>query len=254
MGTPDRDFRLTGPGAGTVLVYPMLRWCGLNISVVGLYNPPPAMHTLTEYRAFQTAYDYFNAELFEDQLPAVLVTLQRKGRTRGYFSPNKFQSRTGKITTDELALNPDQFVGRTDEGILSTLVHEMAHVWQQALGKPGRGRYHNKQWATKMKEVGLYPSTTGEVGGKETGERVSHYIISDGPFQTVCKALLATGFQLGWQSRTANRKQKKKKQTRSKFTCPDCGQNAWAKPNALLNCGDCYEQEKETIPMLADSV
>jgi hypothetical protein len=29
-------------------------------------------------------------------------------------------------------LNPDAFVDRTDEYILSILVHEMAHVWQHA--------------------------------------------------------------------------------------------------------------------------
>lgn len=27
--------------------------------------------------------------------------------------------------------------------------------------------------------------------------------------------------------------------TRTKFTCPTCGLNAWAKPSASLVCGDC---------------
>ncbi len=27
--------------------------------------------------------------------------------------------------------------------------------------------------------------------------------------------------------------------TRTKFTCPECGLNAWAKPTASLICGDC---------------
>jgi len=29
-------------------------------------------------------------------------------------------------------MNPDSFTGRTDEEILSTPAHEMAHVWQQS--------------------------------------------------------------------------------------------------------------------------
>jgi predicted SprT family Zn-dependent metalloprotease len=28
-------------------------------------------------------------------------------------------------------MNPDSFTGRTDDAIMSTLAHEMAHVWQQ---------------------------------------------------------------------------------------------------------------------------
>jgi hypothetical protein len=28
---------------------------------------------------------------------------------------------------------------------------------------------HHRQWAERMKEIGLHPSTSGEPGGKETG-------------------------------------------------------------------------------------
>jgi len=30
----------------------------------------------------------------------------------------------------------------------------MVHDWQKEFGKPGRGRYHNREWAEKMKEIG----------------------------------------------------------------------------------------------------
>ena len=80
-------------------------------------------------------------------------------------------------------MNPVYFKGRSVEEILSTLVHEQVHVWQSAFGKPGRRRYHNHEWAQKMKKVGFHPSDTGQPGGKETGERVSHYVIAGGPFQ-----------------------------------------------------------------------
>lgn len=40
--------------------------------------------------------------------------------------------------THEIALNPDHFAGRSDEDILSTLVHEMVYAWQRAFGKPSR--------------------------------------------------------------------------------------------------------------------
>jgi len=92
--------------------------------------------TPAAYRAFQEAYDFFNAELFGGSLPHVLVTLQRHAKARAYFSPERFTGRTDDAAAHELAMNPDSFNGRSDELILSTLAHEMAHVWQQSHGTP----------------------------------------------------------------------------------------------------------------------
>src|SRR3989442_2485661 len=33
-----------------------------------------------------------------------------------------------------------------------------------------------------------------------------------------------------------------RKPDRMKFTCPLCGQNAWAKPDAQVLCGACYDE------------
>jgi hypothetical protein len=76
--------------------------------------------TISEYRGFQQAYDFFNAELFDGALPNQLVTLQRHANSRGYFSPDSFRARDNEDTVHELALNPDTFDGRTDEEIIST--------------------------------------------------------------------------------------------------------------------------------------
>lgn len=140
---------------------------------------------------------HFRRDLFDGELPDVKVTLQRKRGMHGFFWPEKFQNRRGRGNRDELALNSDLFRGRSDKEILSTLVHEMVHVWQYRNGTPGRRGYHNREWARKMKEVGLQPSTTGKRGGMETGEAVTHYIIPDGPFDRACRKLFSAGFRLG---------------------------------------------------------
>jgi hypothetical protein len=158
--------------------------------------------TKREYEGFQKAYDFFNRHLFGRCLPPVLMTFQRKGGTRGYFAPDRFVGRIEKTAAHELALNPDTFENRTDEEILSTLAHEMAHVWQQTFGKPSRRCYHNRQWAAKMKEIGLQPSDTGAPGGKETGQLVTHYIVPNGRFSNAYARLESEGFRLHWQSRT----------------------------------------------------
>ena len=202
--------------------------------------------TQAEYESFQRAYDFFNKELFGGALPPVLVTLQRKARSRGYFSAERFAGRSSRETAHELALNPDHF-GRTDEEILSTLVHEMCHVWQETLGKAPRKSYHDREWAAKMKEVGLFPSHTGEPGGKETGQRVTHYIIADGAFAASFARLRSAGFALRWQSRVDEGGQRKKAASKTKYTCPNCGRNAWAKPDSELICGGCYDKGEGEI-------
>ena len=206
--------------------------------------------TLTEYQGFQRAYDFFNRELFEGSLPQVLVTLQRHANTRGSFSPERFAGRIDKSAVHELALNPGSFTGRTDEMILSTLAHEMAHVWQQTHGKPPRRSYHDRQWAAKMREIGLQPSSTGEPGGKETGQSVTHYIIPGGCYAQAYAKLAVTGFQLHWQSIPATKQGSAKKTSKTKFTCPECGLNAWAKPDARLICGECYNDGQGHICFL----
>jgi len=137
--------------------------------------------------------------------------------------------------------------------ILSTLAHEMANVWQQTHGKAPRRGYHDRQWAGKMREIGLQPTSIGEEGGKETGQSVTHYIIPEGRYAKAYAKLADSSFQLHWQSIPANEQGKAKKSSKMKFTCPGCGLNAWAKPDALLICGECYDEgEGDICFMLAE--
>lgn len=153
------------------------------------------------YPEFEMAYEHFNAALFEGKLPAVLITLQRKNRTEGYWAANRFAAKNGE-RAGELAINPRYLAVRSVEEILSVLVHEQTHVWQSYHGKPGRRGYHNREWAEKMKSIGLYPSSTDQVGGDETGEKMGHYIVEDGPFTKAAKVLIEEkGFGISWYDR-----------------------------------------------------
>ncbi|MEM9090715.1 MAG: SprT-like domain-containing protein [Cyanobacteria bacterium P01_F01_bin.53] len=197
------------------------------------------------YQAFNTAYEHFNTSLFGGQLPPCLITFQRTNRAYGYFAPQRFGSREGENVIDEIALNPNHFKSRTVVDVLSTLVHEMVHLWHEHFGlKPPRRCYHNKEWAAKMKSVGLIPSRTGKPGGKETGQRVTHYIEEGGVFDVAVNVLLKEGFTLPyvdlWTEKTKAIR-KKKAASKTKYCCPRCGLNAWAKPEVKLACGECME-------------
>lgn len=208
-----------------------------------MLQPRKRQITSEEYAGFDGAYDWFNQQLFGGMLPACLITLQRKAKSYGYFANDRFgHRRDQEASTDELALNPDTFAGRSDKEVLSTLVHEMCHCWQQHVGKPSRTGYHNRQWAAKMIEVGLMPSDTGEPDGKQTGQHMTHYIIKGGAFDRAAEELLATRFRLNWQSAAWGARPSLKGKNKVKYTCPSCGQNAWAKPDAQLVCGECMEE------------
>jgi len=202
-------------------------------------TPNPTKRT---YDDLTTAYDFFNERLFDGTLPRCLITMQRKNKSYGYFAGGRFGTLDGEEITDEIALNPSHFKKRTTEQNLSTLVHEMVHLWQHHHGKPSRTGYHNKEWAAKMQAVGLIPSDTGAPGGRETGQHVSHYIGAGGAFDRTCAELLALGFAVPYVELWAEgeeKTRKKKAASKTKYTCPDCGLNAWAKPDVLLRCGEC---------------
>lgn len=210
------------------------------------------MSTPTEetYSEWQHAYDYFNEHLFAGQLPPCVITLQRHHRSYGYFCGSRWANQTGTIR-DEIAMNPAHFVTRSMTDVLSTLVHEMVHLWQHHYGTPSRSGYHNGEWATTMETVGLMPTHSGSPGGQRTGQHMSHYILDHGLFAHACATLLQSGFLLSWHDRVheeaqtggavdgPQRRLGKTGGIRTKYTCPRCGVNAWAKPQIILLCGDC---------------
>lgn len=148
------------------------------------------------YAELQQAYDYFNEELFDSELPNLILTMQRGKNTFGYFAPERF---VGKSQLSELAMNPDYFGCRSLADTLSTLVHEMCHVWQfYSPVKKCRGGYHDRIWGKKMEELGLMPSNTGQPNGKKTGQSMTHYIVRGGKFQLAVFKLLKGGFSISW--------------------------------------------------------
>jgi len=84
------------------------------------------------------------------------------------------------------------------------------------------------------------------VGGKETGQKMSDYIIPDGPFTKTYAKLAATGWKLNLQS--AHRPGAKGgTNSNTKFTCSSCGQNVWGKPDTKVLCMPCFAERHPDI-------
>lgn len=153
------------------------------------------------YASLLTAYDHFNEALFKNTLPKVIFTVQRKKGVMGYFAPERWGDIDGQKCS-EIAINPAYIANSRLIEVMQTLVHEMVHCWQHCFGTPGRDYYHNKEWALKMIEVGLMPSSTGEPGGRITGQSMGDYIIEGGKFIEAFHRLEAEkAFQLKWIDR-----------------------------------------------------
>lgn len=202
------------------------------------------------------AYGFYNNRLFGGRLPPALMTYRARGRVLGYFSGSRFASDKLGEATDEIALNPLALSVLDETFALSILVHEMGHLDQYWFSnhpeRIGRMRaYHDREFAERQEKIGLITSDTGKPGGKRTGRSVSHYIDEEGLFFRTTQELLGRGFKIDWkervrqlapntkgesEKRTPQDKRTTRDQSKRKFTCENCGQNAWAKASAKLAC------------------
>jgi predicted SprT family Zn-dependent metalloprotease len=226
--------------------------------------------TEQQFNALNGAYTYFNRKLFGNQLPGCILNFSRLKGTHGFMAPERWKRVDEEhFGTHEISLTPTTLY-RTPIEIFSTLVHEMCHLWQWEFGSPSRSGYHNKEWAAKMKEVGLIPSDTGKPGGKETGQAMTHYIEEGGsyykafeqmpeqfilPFTSfdgeVMKSMLAgtSGSDDDDERKQRLRKLRPPSRNKTKYTCSGCKANIWGKPGLHVICGTC-EKDFEAVKNL----
>ncbi|MVT12524.1 SprT-like domain-containing protein [Chitinophaga tropicalis] len=220
--------------------------------------------TKYQFNTLENLFFYYNVELFDAELPDCLINLSRKNNSAGFFAPERWKDAKTEKAVHEISLNPDTFF-ISDIYWHQTLVHEMCHLWQQTLGEPPRRGYHDKEWAQKMIAVGLMPSTTGQPGGKITGQNMSDYVIDGGPFQTVFNKISveelaslrlpyapnlpmmivvpgAPATEGAAPTAVAPAGPKGTRGSRSGvkavYTCT-CGTKVWGKPALRIKCGEC---------------
>jgi len=213
--------------------------------------------TRRQFNTLEDLFSYYNEALFDGRLPFCLINLSRHRRAAGFFIADHWTSIDNQ-PKHEISINPDT-LHNGDESWHSTLVHEMCHMWQAEFGNPSRYSYHNKEWAEKMVEVGLMPSHTGKPGGKSTGQRMTHYVLNNGPFKRAFQAISLNdlnNLRLPYITNTANWPRTPKtgdeassgSQNKSgiklKYSC-SCGTNVWGKSGLQIKCLQCGSLFKE---------
>src|SRR5262249_25531101 len=85
-----------------------------------------------------------------------------------------------------------------------------------------------------------HPSDTGEPGGRETGQKMSHYIEEGGAFEAVCAAYLAKNPTILYHDRVRDQAARKKKnESKTPPICPSCERTAWSAKDFDLICKAC---------------
>ena len=217
------------------------------------YEPTSDAITPVEYGGLQRAFDHLNTALFGSALPDCLLTLQRRANSGGHFGADRFSERGGTKREHEINLNPDGFVGKNDEFIVSILLHEQsalvaARAWyeqaeagrlpQQGMGdEDDHARSHavdQPVWSAARSLARAWPTTSS----------------TDGPFTKAFAELAASGWKLNLES-TKVLGTPRGRESKVKFTCPECAQNVWGKPDTYVFCGPCLETTDRLIRMMS---
>jgi predicted SprT family Zn-dependent metalloprotease len=174
--------------------------------------------------------------------------MSRKKGAYGFFQSQSWKKYNLKEMANkdihEISLNP-HYLDRPDIEWHATLVHEMVHLWQQDFGKPSRSDYHNKQWARKMEEIGLIPSSTGQPDGKKTGQSMTHYVAPDGQFIEAFNHLIERNIEYSPLQKVETNKAVSRKANKTKYEC-SCGNNVWGKPGLRIVCVVCNQNFEQT--------
>lgn len=209
--------------------------------------------TVEAYSDLEAAFDYFNETLFRKHygvlLPHVVMTLPKNQGLHGYFMHGIWNGTDAQTHfVSEIGLNLRE--SRQPQDVFATLVHEMVHLAQaerpQVFGVASDRGYHNKAFADVMERIGLMASNTGKPGGSKTGRQMTHYVIGGGAFAAACQDYIEQGASVSWVHSLSRRLTKpdellrlRKKRSKTKYSCPACHMNAWAKPNTHIICGAC---------------
>lgn len=207
--------------------------------------------------AMSRVFHYLNQKLFEGTLPEPMIVFTRNPKVLGgYFAHNKWFSAEDGAGVDEIAINANTMVEGDEIGLLQVLVHELTHQWQQHHGNPGRGGYHNREWADKCLEIGLKPMNIDQPDC-ETGDKINTVLIKGGkamlvlagmpeeisiPFYAEILGNPDPGMPEGKPKDEPDQETpvpQPKSGQKVKYTCPGCGFNLWGKGGGRFMCMDC---------------
>lgn len=183
-----------------------------------------------------------NTDLFDGKLDMPIITIQNTPRAYGHVTIYKEWSNRHGEKQHELNIGAGT-LNRPIEYLVSTMVHEMVHLWniQEGIQDTSRGgTYHNKKFKEAAESRMLHIDHDPTIGFSITSptDELIDYIINKG-WEEISMNRDGLGFSSGTAG-TAGRTPKPS--STRKYQCPKCGNSVRATKSLNIICGDCMKQ------------
>lgn len=194
-----------------------------------------------------------NHDKFGDELETPIITIQSTPRAYGHVTCGKIWKKSDDTECLELNIGAGT-VNRPIENVVSTLLHEMVHIYnmQHNIQDCSRGNtYHNKHFKEKAESVGLVIDYSKRVGWSITSpsDDLILYIadkgwrdIQIGREEGIQFPRFGTGKTGDSGKIPVDGKRIKKPSSTRKLQCPVCGNSVRATKDVNIICGDCMEK------------
>ncbi len=191
--------------------------------------------TQTQFAAYQKIFDYFNKRLFANSLPDCMLSFsRRRSSSHTLYTPGQWRLESGSAKA-EISLNLKQLREEEPIEVMAILVRQMVHLWQEIYGHPSGNGYYNREWAGKMEEIGLTPTSTGLPGGRRTGQGIKHYIEPGSRFAQVFEEM-PPDYLWPFRPEAFEGNKRARYSEKEMYRCSGCGVKVWGKGGLGLVC------------------
>lgn len=195
--------------------------------------------TMAEMQAaLQAAFNAINRDFYDGELEKVIITVKegKKKAAFGWIETAKNWKQNG-VERHEINISADYIGERTVTQTITTLMHEMAHLYnlQNGIKDTTRsGIYHNAKFKATAEEHGLQVEQVDKIGWSLTTatKETQEWIKKNVPIKS---------FGVYKQSKEKDPKSGGSKQSSRKYVCAKCGLIARLTKDAAIMCVDCRE-------------
>jgi hypothetical protein len=185
----------------------------------------------------EKAFDFFNKEFYEDKLikPIILVQSAKKRNSLGTCSCGPiWENKDDKTKNNYEITISAEFLNRTLDEILATLLHEMVHLYcsqNEIKDTSNNCVYHNKKFKEEAEKRGLIINHEKTIGwsvtklNEATIDLIKKCSINDKVFDYYRNSCLGPA--------------KKLSKPMFKYSCPECGLKISHYKEVKLICGNC---------------